>query len=344
MAIKHLTPRSLSKKQLKEYEDSYLTPEEAEFIEDMSENLPSAMEIYLTVKQCKKLYDLVVNKKYKIKAKLIDEDDYDYFYDDMYRKLIKPLIEKGWKEFWDEDNMSLHEIILIKAPVVKVVKEDMGGAVGGVSAPMATLANVPGMGSAVAPSAKGTGSGDNWGNTIGGKPYTQAGQIKKKKVKRTKNKVKKVKESLNEILSEIPTEVDDKNIDKEILRAGIIAEMDAINLYEQFAGRTKNKRLKEMLLDIAKEEKTHVGEFESFLLSLDKEQEDELKNGEKELGIKESNVSPYDKIGQSMLKRAKVKSVFKKKKDPKNQNAMKQQKFEHEITPFVEFKKISENQ
>ena len=46
-------------------------------------------------------------------------------------------------------------------------------------------------------------------------------------------------------------------LDLEILRAGIIAELDAINLYEQMA-QMYNKNLKRILLDIAKEEKAHV--------------------------------------------------------------------------------------
>lgn len=87
---------------------------------------------------------------------------------------------------------------------------------------------------------------------------------------------------LNELLSELPAEINDKDVDKEILRMGIIAELDAINLYEQFATKTKNNKLKELLLDIAKEEKTHIGEFQSFLLTLDEEFGKELKNGEKE--------------------------------------------------------------
>ena len=51
------------------------------------------------------------------------------------------------------------------------------------------------------------------------------------------------------------------DVDKEILRAGIIAELDAINLYEQMAALTGDKHIRETLLDIAREEKTHVGEF-----------------------------------------------------------------------------------
>ena len=48
------------------------------------------------------------------------------------------------------------------------------------------------------------------------------------------------------------------------------------------AAVTSNVNLKKVLRDIAKEEKTHVGEFETMLLSMDKEQGKELKSGEKE--------------------------------------------------------------
>lgn len=77
--------------------------------------------------------------------------------------------------------------------------------------------------------------------------------------------------------------VKDSDLVKEILRLGIIAELDAINLYEQLAAMTDRKDIKEVLLDIAKEEKTHVGEFQELLLREDKEQVDELKHGRKEV-------------------------------------------------------------
>lgn len=88
------------------------------------------------------------------------------------------------------------------------------------------------------------------------------------------------------MLSQIPINI--KKIrkeeqDKEILRIGIIAELDAINLYEQMAAITKNKNIKKLLLDVAKEEKTHVGEFQALLLINDKEQVHELKEGKKEV-------------------------------------------------------------
>jgi rubrerythrin len=87
------------------------------------------------------------------------------------------------------------------------------------------------------------------------------------------------------MLSKIPSlnEKFGKDTDKEVLRVGIIAELDAINLYEQLAQATENKEIKNILLDIAKEEKTHVGEFQALLLKIDKEQVSELENGKKEV-------------------------------------------------------------
>ena len=88
------------------------------------------------------------------------------------------------------------------------------------------------------------------------------------------------------MLSKIPTNLEKipkVNIDNEIPRAAIIAELDAINLYEQMAALTENKNIKTILLDIAKEEKTHVGEFQTLLLKTDKQQEKELYEGKKEV-------------------------------------------------------------
>jgi rubrerythrin len=88
------------------------------------------------------------------------------------------------------------------------------------------------------------------------------------------------------MLSKIPIHLENvkkEGLDKEILRAGIIAELDAINLYEQMAAMTKNNDIKKILLDIAKEEKTHVGEFLALLQKKDREQEAELEEGKKEV-------------------------------------------------------------
>ncbi len=88
------------------------------------------------------------------------------------------------------------------------------------------------------------------------------------------------------MLSKLPINLDkikQENIDKEILRAGIFAELDAINLYEQMAAMTKDELLKEVLLDIANEEKEHVGEFQTLLLQKDKEMAERMKEGEEEV-------------------------------------------------------------
>lgn len=56
------------------------------------------------------------------------------------------------------------------------------------------------------------------------------------------------------------------------MRAGIRAELDAVNLYEQMVATTHNENIRKILLDIAKEEKTHMGEFQAMLLRVDREQ------------------------------------------------------------------------
>jgi rubrerythrin len=88
------------------------------------------------------------------------------------------------------------------------------------------------------------------------------------------------------MLSKIPIDIGKikkDDLDKEILRAAIIGELDAINLYEEFSNMTDNEDLKSVLLDVAGEEKTHVGEFQTMLLRMDNEQEIELGKGKKEV-------------------------------------------------------------
>ena len=90
----------------------------------------------------------------------------------------------------------------------------------------------------------------------------------------------------NKMLSKIPIDlqkIKKDAVDKEILRAAIIAELDAINLYEQMADMTRNANIRKLLLDIAREEKTHVGEFQTLLLMEDREQVQELAEGKKEV-------------------------------------------------------------
>jgi rubrerythrin len=88
------------------------------------------------------------------------------------------------------------------------------------------------------------------------------------------------------MLSQIPVDfnkVKKEKLNNEILRAAIIGELDAINLYEQLAALTDNEDIRKVMLDIAKEEKTHVGELQTMLLRLDQEQAQELEQGKKEV-------------------------------------------------------------
>jgi len=88
------------------------------------------------------------------------------------------------------------------------------------------------------------------------------------------------------MLSETPIKlekVEKKLLDCEILRLAIIAELDAVSLYEQLAAATNNRNIKKVLLEVAKEEKTHVGEFQTLLLKEDEEQVEELEKGKKEV-------------------------------------------------------------
>ncbi len=71
--------------------------------------------------------------------------------------------------------------------------------------------------------------------------------------------------------------------DAELARIGLIAELDAINLYEQLAALAKDPLVKKVFYDIAKEEKEHVGEFLELLKRHDGEIEEALKEGAEEV-------------------------------------------------------------
>ena len=75
---------------------------------------------------------------------------------------------------------------------------------------------------------------------------------------------------LSEVLADLEkTRPEDLN--KEILRAAMIAELDAINIYEQMANLAKSDEISKVLLDVARKEKIHVAMFETVLLQTDRE-------------------------------------------------------------------------
>lgn len=101
-----------------------------------------------------------------------------------------------------------------------------------------------------------------------------------------KNKVRRQKGYLQEIMSKVPDDLDKQEPvrkDMAILRASIIAEMDAANLYEQFASQASDPDLREILLHVANEEKHHVGEFQVLLERIDPDYTDELEDGAEEV-------------------------------------------------------------
>jgi rubrerythrin len=88
------------------------------------------------------------------------------------------------------------------------------------------------------------------------------------------------------MLSDIPkslSKVRPEEINREVARVGMIAELDAVNLYDQMAAMATDHDLRKVLEDIAKEEKTHLAEFETILLRLDKDQAEEMEKGKKEV-------------------------------------------------------------
>ncbi|WP_019176607.1 ferritin family protein [Methanomassiliicoccus luminyensis] len=88
------------------------------------------------------------------------------------------------------------------------------------------------------------------------------------------------------MLSKIPGDIESLEqavLEREAIRAAIIGEFDAIDLYEQLAAQSKDPLVKKVLLDIAGEEKTHVGELTELLKRLDPEQKEEFEHGREEV-------------------------------------------------------------
>lgn len=79
----------------------------------------------------------------------------------------------------------------------------------------------------------------------------------------------------------------DRKLKKEELvraiRYNIAAEFEAIQLYMQLHDSINDEVAKKVLIDVANEEKEHVGEFMKLLRYLDPEEEIHYKKGEEEV-------------------------------------------------------------
>ena len=71
--------------------------------------------------------------------------------------------------------------------------------------------------------------------------------------------------------------------DMQILRLGMIAELDASNLYEKLAELASTEEIKKVLLDVSQEEKVHVGEFQALLDEIDPQYGSSIEEGEGEV-------------------------------------------------------------
>lgn len=101
----------------------------------------------------------------------------------------------------------------------------------------------------------------------------------------------------------------------EAIRLNIIAELDAVSLYEQLARYIPDENVKKVFLDIAKEEKTHAGEFMALLKNYDPEQASELLAGAKEVedltGIKSTGT--FNDPPETVDKNNDISNLIKKK-------------------------------
>lgn len=83
------------------------------------------------------------------------------------------------------------------------------------------------------------------------------------------------------------------------VRMAIAAEHEAVHLYELISDRTKNNKAKDILQDIANEEKVHVGELEALLASIDPDDVEKREEGEEEADIKKES---FNQTIESFLK------------------------------------------
>jgi len=99
-------------------------------------------------------------------------------------------------------------------------------------------------------------------------------------------KEEKIKPFLHELFvqtEEIINMPKGKERDLQILRISMIAELDAVNLYEKLAQLASDSQVTKLMKDISYEEKVHAGEFETLMEKLDPSYEKAEKEGENEV-------------------------------------------------------------
>jgi rubrerythrin len=87
----------------------------------------------------------------------------------------------------------------------------------------------------------------------------------------------------------VPRKIDSRELARAI-RLSLAAEEEAIHLYEALADATDNELAKEVLQDIADEEKVHAGEFQRLLNILLPDEEGFLAEGAQEVNEMAENI------------------------------------------------------
>jgi rubrerythrin len=66
------------------------------------------------------------------------------------------------------------------------------------------------------------------------------------------------------------------NLDQDLIRSALIAELDAVNLYQSHLENLFDETAKKVVEHIIDEEKEHVAELQYLLMRLDKTQEEKM--------------------------------------------------------------------
>lgn len=98
--------------------------------------------------------------------------------------------------------------------------------------------------------------------------------------------------------------------DEEMLRASIAAEQDASSLYRQYAVKTSNKKIKDVMLSVADEEDVHIGEFQQTLEALNKEYLSRINDGKEEVTENSTKIDAYEFFIGSMVELENSETLF----------------------------------
>ena len=91
------------------------------------------------------------------------------------------------------------------------------------------------------------------------------------------------------------------------VRLSLCAEEEATHLYNRIAEFVPDERVKKLMVDVAKEEQVHIGEFQKLLKLLEADEEELLQKGEQEAtdkieGGEGEEENPVEQIAQEMDK------------------------------------------